>query len=418
MNEKNTSRELAVLPENEMKKFKSKPVLVGLAVVFAAILIMSAALFKPPVPSNGVEAEPLATGLTNAEPSNDALLDGEQYTPLFSSQHFSQQNSLVEVVRFVSQSVVRIKAVSPNRTSPFSGENISGSGSGVIFHEDADSIYIATNHHVIQGSARVTIGMDDAGEAAARYAGADMQWDLAVLRVTKDDLRNAGIDHYSIAALGDSDKVEVGETVIAAGNMLGEGITVTNGIISAKNRVINLENATLTVLQTNAAINQGNSGGPLANMSGEIIGINVAKLSRPGIEGMGYSIPINDAKIILDAILQNQTMALEPAPSDRPQLGVMGITITYEMMVAYDFPAQGVYIVDTLEGGSARNAGLRSEDIIIGFESKRITTVEELALEMQNCSLGDTVRIYVYRGGSAAPMLIRATIMGTDNGIR
>jgi len=105
-------------------------------------------------------------------------------------------------VRFVSQSVVRIKAVSPNRTSPFSGQNISGSGSGVIFHEDA-----------------------------ARYAGADTQWDLAVLRVTKDDLRNAGIDNYSIAALGDSDKVEVGETVIAAGNMLGEGITVTNGII-------------------------------------------------------------------------------------------------------------------------------------------------------------------------------------------
>jgi len=270
-----------------------------------------------------------------------------------------QLDSYADVYELVMDSVVSINTTSevmqqetgffypfggmtpsqPN--TPRSPREVRGAGSGIIFFEDDYSIYIITNFHVIDNVKSCFISLDDEIQVPARYIGGDAFNDIAIIAVYKSDMEDAGIDTYQIAIYGSSDEMRMGDQVMAVGNALGDGKTVTLGIISAKNKQITIDSNSYTVLQTDAAINRGNSGGPLVNMRGEVIGINVAKLSSSSVEGMGFAIPTDVIINIAEEIMEKGTII-------RPFLGISGATLTFEEDDDNEFdlvlPETGVYV--------------------------------------------------------------------------
>ena len=266
-------------------------------------------------------------------------------------------------------------------------------GSGVIFSENAERIYIATNYHVIQGAHSVTISLDDIRSVTANFVGGDERSDLAVISVSKSDLRASGINNYEIAVFGNSDAMEIGNFVLAVGNAYGEGKSATLGIVSALNNTITLDaGIVLNVMQTDAAINPGNSGGPLVNTRGEVIGINTAKFASAQSEGMGYAISSNEAVVILKQILENGSIV-------RPVLGVSFITITPELRDLHNLPAMGVFINQVERGYTAAHMGLLPGDIITHYNGKRITNSDHMRELIAQTPLGSEIVITVLRDG-------------------
>jgi len=320
---------------------------------------------------------------------------------LSESQFKPNAASVTDIVKKVSNAVVSInlKVSVPN----FFGHKTEqpGAGSGIIFNEDSEKVYIATNNHVIQNADSVSISVDDKTKINANFVGSDPQSDLAVISVNKSEMIEAGIS-YKLADFGDSSLMQVGDDVVAIGNAMGEGKTATSGIISAINKQITIDGKTLDVIQTDAAINPGNSGGALANRDGEVIGINTAKLTSSNVEGMGYSIPSNIAKAIIEDLKINGS-------AKKPFLGIQGMSITEDMKELYNLPSLGVYVDEVTEGGSAEAAGIEQTDIIVGFNDIKITTIDELQAAIAASDVGDTVTIYIYRKGTH-PMQFEAVL--------
>ena len=308
------------------------------------------------------------------------------------SQYIPGANNVSGIVKKVSDAVVSINltVTVPNFFNQKTEQP--GAGSGIIFDEDDEKVYIATNNHVIQDADTVTISVDDKTQIKASFVGCDPQSDLAVISVSKAEMDKAGIP-YELANFGDSSILQVGDDVVAIGNAMGEGKTATSGIVSAINKQITIDGKTLDVIQTDAAINPGNSGGALANINGEVIGINTAKLSSSNVEGMGYSIPSNIAKTILEDLKSNGSVK-------KPYLGILGMSITEEMMNMYNLPSLGVYVDDVTAGSSAEQAGIEATDIIVGFNDQKITTIDELTSAIAASAVGDKVTIYIYRQGT------------------
>jgi len=296
-----------------------------------------------------------------------------------------------EIVRKVSDAVVSINL---SVSVPSFFDRITeqpGAGSGIIFSEDDERVFIATNNHVIQNAERVSISVDDKTMIDANFVGSDPQSDLAVISVSRAELVEADI-YYKLAEFGDSSILQVGDDVVAIGNAMGEGKTATSGIISAINKQISIDGKTLDVIQTDAAINPGNSGGALANSQGQVIGINTAKLASSNVEGMGYSIPSNIAISILEDLKINGSVK-------KPFLGIIGMSITEEVKNMYNLPSLGVYISEVTEDGSAKAAGIEPTDIIVGINDIKITTNDELSRAIQDSNVGDTVKVSIYRRG-------------------
>jgi serine protease Do len=299
-------------------------------------------------------------------------------------------NNVTNIVKEVSDSVVSINLTMEVQQFFNQASEQSGSGSGIIFDMDDEKVYIATNNHVITDADRVTISLDDTLEFKASFVGADPLSDLAVISVSRKDLDEAGVK-YKAAKFGDSEKLEVGDEVVAIGNAMGEGKTATSGIVSALNKQIEIDGKTLDVIQTDAAINPGNSGGALANAEGEVIGINTAKLSSSKVEGMGYSIPSNVAGTILHNLKENGS-------AKKPYLGIEGQDITKQIMDMYNFPDVGVYLVNITEGSGAEAAGLQPRDIIVGYNGLDIESMTDLQQAIADTTVGDTATLYLYRG--------------------
>ncbi|MDR1540624.1 MAG: trypsin-like peptidase domain-containing protein [Clostridiales bacterium] len=313
----------------------------------------------------------------------------------------SAQHNVSSIVKKVSDAVVSI-SISVQSQSFFSQfEEDAAAGSGIIYSQDDENIYVATNNHVIEDAVQVSISVDDEKMVPAKYVGSDPQSDLAVVSVSKAEMDEAGIP-YETATFGDSDLLEVGDSVVAIGNAMGEGKTATSGIISAVNKKITIDDKTLDVIQTDAAINPGNSGGALANSNGDIIGINTAKFSSTGVEGMGYSIPSNNAKAIIEDLIANGS-------AEKPFLGIQGMTITDQMKEMYNLPSLGVYIAEITEGGAAQAAGLRVTDIIVGYNDTKISIMEDLSSAIANTKIGEKVSVYIYRNGSI-PLTVEVEI--------
>ena len=276
-------------------------------------------------------------------------------------------------------------------TNWFGGTRVAeGAGSGFIFAADDKAVYIATNNHVIENVQAVSISLDDDESVEATIVGRDTDSDLAVLTVPKTVMDSLNVP-YKAAKTGDSDSTAVGDSVVAIGNAMGEGQTATSGIISATNREITVDNRTLAVMQTDAAINRGNSGGPLVNADGEVIGINTAKLYASGVEGMGYSLPINEAMKILNDLLSDGII-------EKPFIGITYLPIDEAVKDVWNLPSLGVIIRSVTEGGPAHEAGLAERDIIVALNEKTIITDGDLRNALSESKVGDTVKIAVYRG--------------------
>ena len=268
-----------------------------------------------------------------------------------------------------------------------SGPGSSSSGTGVIL---TSSGYLVTNAHVVEGAREMTVLLSDEREFSAKLVGADAVSDLAVLRIEAEDL--------TPAEFGDSGILRVGDSVVAIGDPLGIELrgTMTNGIISAINRDVTTGGRTLTLIQTNAALNSGNSGGPLINCYGQVIGINTMKMgvftSQSGTEGLGFAIPSTTVKEIADQLISQGYV------SGRPGIGISGETVSSFYQLYYRLPA-GLYITEVEQTSDAAAKGIAEGDILISLGDQRITTEEELKEALLSYDVGDTVQIVIFRSG-------------------
>ena len=267
-------------------------------------------------------------------------------------------------------------------------QEVEGSGSGIIVGKNDDELLIATNYHVVEGADTLSVAFTDGNAVEASVKGFDEERDLAVVSVSLDDVEDDTMDAISIANIGSSDDLKVGEQVVAIGNALGYGQSVTTGIVSAKNRRMDSDNNTVTdgsddssdgvnLIQTDAAINPGNSGGALLNMEGEVVGINSAKLASTEVEGMGYAIAISDVTDILQNLM-NETSRDKLDDSEHGVLGIEGSSVSSEAVQMYGIPA-GVFVKKVTEGGAADKAGLKANSVITEFNGKAVSSTDQLS---------------------------------------
>ena len=301
-----------------------------------------------------------------------------------------------EVIATVKDAVVSINvSATVSRGGFFPAAEQPGAGSGFIFAQDEDYVFIATNNHVIANATTITISLDDNERVYARSIGTDAESDLAVLAVSKADLEEKGVP-FTIVDLGCSDSMRMGDSVVAIGNAMGAGQTATKGIVSAVNLQITVNDPnsriplTLDVLQTDAAVNQGNSGGPLVNQDGEVIGIVTAKLFGHGIEGMGYVLPINDIRELL-------LMLKEEGSTRHAFIGLSTNQINEQVRNQFNLPALGLLVREVVPGGPAYNAGIEEWDLLVTFNNQPITNFEEYREALFASRPGDEVIIGIYR---------------------
>jgi len=268
------------------------------------------------------------------------------------------------------------------------------SGSGIIIAENGEELLIATNHHVVAGATKLEVNFIDGSIAEAQIKGTDADMDLAVIAIPLNKLEDTTKNAIVIAQMGDSDALKLGESVIAIGNALGYGQSVTAGYVSALDREVTMQDGSVGVfIQTDAAINPGNSGGALLNVKGEVIGINSSKIGGSYVEGMGYAIPITAAEPIIGDLMNKETRYKVD------EIGYMGtslMTITDEQAYMYDFP-QGIFVRGVEEGSPAEKAGVLKGDIIVNFDGDKVADYEELLEVMQYYGPGSEVTLTVMR---------------------
>ena len=283
-------------------------------------------------------------------------------------------------------------------------QETSGSGSGIIIGENETELLIVTNYHVVSDSKELSVYFSFEEEAeeqnviSAKIKGYDSQKDLAVISVALSDIPNDVKSKISIATIGDSSKLKVGEQVVAIGNALGYGQSTTTGIVSALNREVSVSGAngeviTNKLIQTDAAINPGNSGGALINMRGEVIGINSVKLASQEVEGMGYAIPITAVETIIGDLMNKETRDKVDAEK-AGYLGVNVISVTSEASQMYDLPV-GVYVKSVVEGSAAEKAGIKAGDVIIKVDGSSVASAEELVESLTYYEAGEIVEIVI-----------------------
>lgn len=271
-------------------------------------------------------------------------------------------------------------------------------GSGIIVSEDSDYLYIATNNHVVESATTLTIRFCDDSTASAEVRGTDKSTDLAVVKVKKENIEAETLSAIKIASLGDSDEVKVGSQSIAIGNALGYGQSVTTGAVSALNREVTIrdeatgETFTNELLQTEAAINPGNSGGALLNCNGEVIGINSSKYSDTTVEGMGFAIPSNMAKPIIEDLIVREAVSEDKAA----YLGIVGVNVTSTVADTYNMP-EGIFITELSKGTAAEQYGLRKGDIITKFDGKTVKSMDSLSNMLTYYAAGTEVDVTVQR---------------------
>ena len=278
---------------------------------------------------------------------------------------------------------------------------VQGSGSGIIIGKNDTELLIATNYHVVDGAETLSVGFCDSTACEAKVKGYDSEKDLAVVAVSLDDIDSDTMDAISIATIGNSDNLKVGEQVVAIGNALGYGQSVTTGIVSAKNRQLNSDdtvgdydsdsNSATNLIQTDAAINPGNSGGALLNMNGEVVGINSAKLASTEVEGIGYAIAISDVTDTIESLMNEET---RDKVEDHGVLGITVQTVDSAVTEAYGVP-EGVLVREVTEGGAADAAGIEARSIITKFAGKTVTTKEQLVDFLSYYEPGEDVELTI-----------------------
>ena len=269
------------------------------------------------------------------------------------------------------------------------------SGTGIIVGKNDKELLVVTNAHVVEDVNDLKCVFVDGESVSATVKGSKSDKDIAVVAINLSDIKDSTINSIAIAELADSDDVAIGQEVVAIGNALGEGQSVTNGIISATNRSITVNNVTFSgLLMTNAAINSGNSGGALLNAEGKVIAINFAKTSSDGVEGMAYSIPVSNVMDIIDSLMSRETRS-KVSSSETAYLGISGVDITSAMSSSYGYP-QGVLIRSVENNSAAAQAGLGAYDIIVSFDDQSVNSMSSLKSIMEYYAAGEKVTVQYY----------------------
>ena len=311
------------------------------------------------------------------------------------------KSPVVQIAKTVGPSVVSITNTRTvvdywNRefTSP-------GLGSGIIFNVTDDKVFIITNSHVVEQATTLAVTFLGNTRVPAQLVGNDPMSDIAVVMVNKEEIPDTIKGDLKPAPMGDSDKLEVGELAVAIGNPVNEAYhnTITVGVISALNREVQLPDKQLNLIQTDAAINPGNSGGALVGSAGQVIGINTIKLVDSQIEGMGFAIPINDVKPIVEELMNKGTVV-------RPYLGIRGADVTEETAAFLDFPI-GIYVQEVIEGSGAHVAGIQKGDILIELDGEKISSMQGLSTRIREYSPNDVVPVKLVRGRQKKELSIK-----------
>ena len=301
-------------------------------------------------------------------------------------------NKVVTVSENTQPAIVAINSTVTTNNGWGQPYEAKGSGSGIIIKQTDTTLLIATNNHVVEGASNIDVVFIDGKSVAAKIKGTDSTSDLAVVEVKLSDVSDATLKSIKVATLGDSKNVKVGEMVVAIGNALGYGQSVTVGYISAKEREVIIDQNKMMLLQTDAAINPGNSGGALLNLSGEVIGINSAKFTSEDVEGMGYAIPISKAIPIINELVDREVLKEE----EKGYIGITGSTVTDEMHSSLNYP-YGVFVAEVVKGGPAEKAGIKSYDIITKLNGNEIATMEGFKERLNSYRAGTEVKISVQR---------------------
>ena len=329
-------------------------------------------------------------------PAEEAARYNNTTTPPIAA---SSDSPVIQIAQKVGPAVVGIS----NRVSVssfFSSQRVeTGSGSGVVLSEDG---YIVTNYHVVKDADQLLVTLPNGKQGPAKIIGVDQRTDLAVIKVEQNGLQPA--------VFGNSDNIKVGELAVAIGNPLGEELasTVTAGVISALNRTVDIEEKQFRLIQTDAAVNPGNSGGALVNYRGEVIGINSIKIVDVNVEGLNFAIPSNTVKPIVDSIIKYGKVV-------RPWIGVVGGDVNQALTERYNLAvSKGVFVSELPAGGPAQKAGIKPEDVIISLNKKEIAVFSDLRSIIEKLKIGDTVEVVVIRGGQKKTLRVTLGEMPTE----
>ena len=378
------------------KKNRKVPKPVKLVCAGVAFGLVASVTFQT---GNYVGTKVFGTTTTNGKTAKTAqTVDGAKLTTSSSSTGTSD---IATIAKNAMPSIVSITNMSVQKVQSFFGgtqqQESTNVGSGIIIGQTDSELLILTNNHVVEGNEKLTVSFVDNESVEANVKGTDSTKDLAVVAVKISDVKDSTMDKIAVATMGDSSKLEVGEQVVAIGNALGYGQSVTSGIVSATERTLDgYEGGTL--IQTDAAINPGNSGGALLNSNGEVIGINTAKVATDSVEGMGYAIPISDASDTIQNLM-NQVTKTKVSEAEQGYLGIQGVDVSDESAKMYNMPT-GVYISDVVKNGGAQQAGLTKGSVITGLEGTTISDMNSLKEQLQYHRVGDKVKVTVQVPGN------------------
>ena len=384
--------------KKEHKKMPKAVAVTGLALMFG---VVSSATF---LTTNYVGTKVLKLGTTQKSTSTTST------SAVTSNASLTKTSSVVtsdvsSVVENVMPSIVSITNMSVQEVQNYFGgtskQESESAGTGIIISQNDSELLVVTNNHVVAGSDTLTVTFADGNSVEANIKGTDSEYDVAVVAVPLDSISEDTKNAISVATLGDSTELKVGEPAIAIGNALGYGQSVTTGVISALNRSVSETDQTtgettessVKLIQTDAAINPGNSGGALVNASGEVIGINSSKLVGDSVEGVGYAIPISDVSDLIENLM-NQETKTKVAEADQGAIGIKGMSVSTEYSQQLNMP-EGVYVSEVTKGGGAEKAGMTRGCIITGINGTTVSSKDDLQEQLQYYAKGDEVELTI-----------------------
>ena len=372
-------------PQKPKKPFPKKAV----AIALSAVLIggLAGAAFE----GGSYLTSKALNGNGSSTTSSNKVVSSAQLT----TANSSVTSDISTIVENAMPSIVSITNMSVQQVQDFFGgvsqQQSESAGTGIIISQNDSELLVVTNNHVVAGSDTLTVTFDDGTSVEANIKGTNSEYDIAVVAVPLDSISDDTMKKISVATLGDSTQLKVGEPAIAIGNALGYGQSVTTGIVSATGRTIDGFDG--EYIQTDAAINPGNSGGALLNANGEVIGINSAKINSSAVEGMGFAIPISDASDVIQNLMNKETRS-KVSDEERGYLGIKGYDVSEEGAQMYNMPT-GVYVKEVMSGGGAEKAGLTKGSIITGFEGSSISGMSSLQEQLQYYKAGEEVTLTV-----------------------
>ena len=388
-------------PKKERPWLKTLGKVVAIALVFG---LVAGCAFQG---ASYLTSKALGTDESTATTTATTLTSSDDTVQATATSTATTVTDVSDIVENVMPAIVQVTNMSIVEYRSWFGQNYQeeseSAGSGIIISQDDTYLYIATNNHVVEGATSLTITFCDDAAVEAEIQGTDAGTDLAVVKVKLADISEDTLSAIKVATIGSSDDLEVGSSAIVIGNALGYGQSVTTGVISALNREVTFENTdgssySQELIQTDAAVNPGNSGGALLNMNGEVIGIVSAKYSDTDVEGMGYAIPISTASSIIESLMAGESTSSDDSETEvsgnGAYLGIAGVDLDSQTAYQYNMPT-GVYVAQVVSGSGSEAAGIVKGDVITAFNGTDITSMSELQTLLAECNPGDTVSVSV-----------------------